>query len=301
MLTDVVVALDGSHFCWSAARHAILMARAFRATIHGVSVTDVKILEGKLLEELIDVITTQNLHGTPITGPGDTDKKLSDSRELDSAVHKLYHDKGQLLLEQLERECKAAGVVYRSAVTEGMIPGVICGTAKDVKAQLIFLGKRGMNAKWSGPLLGSTAESVVRLARRPVLLAQKTYVPIETAYVAYDGGLISVRALRFTAELCARCEWKMCVICVHRSPKRRQKLLKEAEHMADLHSIKIDSIEKSGEPVQQILDATAADVNALIVLGARSSQLLGLTLGSVSERIMRRAPQPVLLYRPLPR
>ena len=300
MLTNLIVGLDGSHFSWSAARHAMQLAQTFGATLHGVSVTDVKIFEGKLLEELADAITVTASPDGATAGTDSAGSKHADPAIIDvTRVQKLYHDKGQLLLEQLERDCKAAGVTYRAALATGMIPGVICATAKETNAELIILGKRGVNAKWSGPLLGSTVEAVVRLAKRPVMLAQERHAPIEAAYVAYDGGLISIRALRFAAELCARSRWKMHVICVHRSPKRREKLLVEAADMADLHSIQIQPIEKSGEPVEEILNATATDLSALIVLGARSRRLLGLTLGSVSERIMRRAPQPVLLYRPL--
>ena len=272
MLTNIVVPLDGSSFSWSAVHHAIQIARQYRATIHGVSITDVKIIEGQLLDDL----------------------------NVDSAVaQSLYHDKGRMLLEQLERECKRADVVFQPVLTAGTVPGLICRTASQVKAELILMGKKGVNAKWSGPLLGSTAESVVRQAKRPVLLVQEVYAPIETVYVAYDGEFVSIRALRFAAELCSRCKWKMQVISIHRSEERLKKLLREAVEMAELHGMKITTVGKSGDVMQQILEITSEDPNALIVLGAYSSRLLGFILGNVPERVMRRAPQPVLLYRPL--
>ena len=161
------------------------------------------------------------------------------------------------------------------------------------------MGKKGINAQWSGPLLGTTAESVVRQAKRPVLLAQEVYSPIETVYIAYDGGFVSIRALRFAAELCARCQWQMKVISINRSKERRDKLLNEAVEMVKLHGLKITTIGKSGDVMKQILDITSEEPNALIILGAYSSRLRGLILGNVPERIMRRAPQPVLIYRPL--
>ncbi len=96
------------------------------------------------------------------------------------------------------------------------------------------------------------------------------------------------------------CGWQMRVISVHRSPERRKKLLSEAAKIADLHGVKITPIDKSGDVLLRVLEVTAEEPNALLVLGARSRRMLGLTVGSVSERVMRRAPQPVLLYRPVP-
>lgn len=272
MLTNIVVPLDGSSFSWSAARHAIQIAQKCRATIHGVSITDVKIIEGQLLDDLnIDAATAQTL----------------------------YQDKGRMLLEQLERECKTAGVTFQTALTSGMVPGSIIRTASEVEAELIVMGKKGVNSQWTGPLLGSTAESVVRQAKRPVLLTSEEYTPIETVYVAYDGAFVSIRALRFAADLSSNCQWKMQVISIHRLEEQREKLLREAVEMAELHGLEITTIGRDGDVMEQILDITSGDKNALIVLGAYSSRLLGFILGNVPERIMRRAPQPVLLYRPV--
>jgi nucleotide-binding universal stress UspA family protein len=300
MLKNIVVPLDGSNFSWCAAHHALDVAHAYQAAIHGVSITDVKVIEGKVLDDLIEIVSRLNIHIGPMPGDKVDRANTSEVPSIDAEmIQDLYQDQGRLLLGELERKCKAAGVAYQSSMPMGMIPGVICRVANESKAELIVLGKRGLNSKWTGPLLGATTESVVRMAKRPVLLAQETYVPIETVYVAYDGDLLSVRALRFAADLCARCGWKMRVVSVFDSPERCQKVLQEASEITELHNVKIEVVARSGEVVEQILEATAPEPNSLIVLGAHSHRLLGLTLGNVSERVMRRAPQPVLLYRPI--
>lgn len=274
MVKNIVVPLDGSSYSWSASRHAIQVARAYRAMIHGVSVTDVKILEGSVLDDL-DV-------GTEV-------------------AQQRYQDKGNLLLNEFESRCQEADVSYRSVHTVGIVPGAICRVAAEVEAELIVMGKRGENGAWNTPLLGSTAESVVRLARRPVLLAQEHYAPVDQVAVAYDGALISIRCLRFAADMCQTCRWPLSVISVHRSPRTREKRLREAARTAELHGLKITPIECAGnDVVQEIIDGTAEGPQALLALGARSRRLLGLTLGNTAERTMRRVPQPVLVYRPLP-
>ncbi len=273
MPKNIVVPLDSSDYGWSAMRHAIQMARPYRATIHGVYAIDVKIIKGQLVDDL-------NV----------------DSKD----VQNIYQDKGQMLLEQLGNDCKAAGVAFQTVMKMGTVSDLIRDIASQVEAELIVMGKRGVNAQWTGPLLGSIAESVVRQTKRPVFLAQEVYEPIQEVYVAYDGELVSIRALRFAADLCARCRWDMRVIVVNRSEERIKELSREAQEMGRIHGLKIESIGRNGDAAEQILDVISEDTNALIVLGAYSSRLRRLILGSVSEQIMHKAQQPVLLYRPLP-
>lgn len=271
MIKNIVVPLDSSDYSWSAALHAIQMARPYRATIHGVYAIDAKIVKGQILNDLhVNSKTAKNL----------------------------YQAKGQEILEKLEAECKAAGIAFQKVIDLSPVFELICRTASDVKAELIVMGRKGVNARWSGQLLGSIAESVVRQAKRPVLLAQETHKPIEKVYMAYDGQIVSIRALRFVAELCARCRWKMSVISIHRSEVRRNKLLREAVEMAELYSLKITAIGGSGDVVKQILSVSSEEPNVLIAMGAYSSRLRGLILGNVPELVMYKAPQPALIYRP---
>src|SRR5512139_66642 len=129
MLKKILVPLDGSDYSWSAARHAIQMAKAFRADIHGLTVTDVKIVDGQIATDLhVDHETAE----------------------------KIYQDKGHALLEQLKQECDLAKVVFYPVTTTGMVSSSICSIATDTRAELIAIGKHGINADWSGPLLGST-------------------------------------------------------------------------------------------------------------------------------------------------
>lgn len=271
MLKNVLVPLDGSDYSQSAGKHAIQIARAFHATIYGLTVTDVKIVDGQIAEDL-------NInHDT---------------------AERIYKDKGYALLKQLEDECSSAKVAFRPVSVTGMVARSISQTANKIRAEIIAIGKRGVNANWSGLLLGSTAESLIRQSGRSVLLSQENYNPIETVFVAYDGSVVSIRALRFAAEMCAKCKWKMSVITVHRSPAQRDKLLKQSEETAELYGMKITKIGKGGEVIKQILEVTAEEPNALIVIGAYSRRLRELLLGSVAERIIHRATQPILVYRP---
>lgn len=271
MLKNVVVPLDGSEYSWSAVHHSIQIARPFRATIHGVYAIDAKVINGDLLNDL----------------------------KVDPEVaREVYKAKGQNLLADFSEKCEAEKLTCQSVVDVSAIPDLIRKTARGVDAELIIMGKKGVNAQWTGPLLGSTAESVVRRVGRPVLLAQEVYAPIKKVLVAYDGELVSIRALRFTADLCQRCKWDMSVISVHDSEGQRQKLLQQALEMAELHQLKITTIGKSGDVTEQIIEAVSEHTDTLIAIGAYSSRLRRLILGNIPEEIMHQAMQPVLIYRP---
>ena len=272
MLKNIVVPLDGSDYSWCAAQLAIQIAHSHRAKIHGVYSIDAKVIEGSLL--------------TDLKVPPETAKRI-------------YQDKGQKLLGEFGEKCRGAGVAFQPNIDVSAIADLVRKMASEVEAELIVMGKKGLNAQWTGPLLGSTAESVVRRARRPVLLTHEAYSPIKRVYVAYDGELVSIRSLRFAADLCEYCKWDMFVISVHDSEKRREELLREAKEMAELHELKIATVGRVGEVSDQILEATTGEPDALIAVGAYSSNLRRLILGSVSEEIMHRATQPVLIYRPM--
>jgi nucleotide-binding universal stress UspA family protein len=272
MLKNILVPLDGSDYSWSAAHHAIQIAKAFRAKIYGLTVTDVKIIDGQIADDLnID----------------------------HEAVEKIYRDKGHALLDRLKQECDLAKLKFSPITTTGMVTGSICKKTAEVKAGLIAIGKKGVNASWSGPMLGSTAESLIRQSKLSILLAQENYESISSVYVAYDGAVISIKALRFSAELCSKCKWGLSIITVKNSKDQCKRLLDQAEETAGLHECKqICKIGKSGDVVKQILDVTSEEPNALIVIGAYSRRLHELIIGSVPERIIHKAIQPVLIYRP---
>lgn len=273
MLKDILVVLDGSDYSWSALGHAIELARCFQATVHGMIIT---------IGKLIDKQTFDKFR----MGFEHVDVEFAQLKE------------GLVLMEQFEQRCSSGSVRFNWFTTDSTHAKSIWDKALEIGADIMIVGKHGKEEIAPYPSKVLSVDKIVRQAKLPIMLSQRAYQPIETAYLAYDGAIISIRALRFIAEICSRCKWKMKVLCVHRSPFRRDKLLEQASETAELHGVSIEKIGRGGDVVRQLLEVTAENPNALIVMGAYSKKLKELIIGSVPERIMHLAPQPILIYRP---
>jgi nucleotide-binding universal stress UspA family protein len=65
-----------------------------------------------------------------------------------------------------------------------------------------------------------------------------------------------------------------------------------------LKSVKINSVVRFGKPVKEIVAAAKEEQSDLIVMASRGSGLARLFAGSVTERVARHAPCPVISIQP---
>src|SRR5262249_4910563 len=84
-------------------------------------------------------------------------------------------ERGRVILELFERRCREAGIAGTTAMPIGVVANEICDHART--ADVIVLGHRGINERFSTGLLGSTTESVARKAPRPVLVSPQSIAP----------------------------------------------------------------------------------------------------------------------------
>ena len=152
MFKNILLPTDGSDYSLTASRYAIELAKLYKATVHGLSVVNVKLTQGSLIADLSTIV-----------------------RLAPRQVEEVLHDKGQVVLDELKKSCEEAGVRCKMYSSMGIVGESICEKARI--ADLIVMGKYGESGKWVGPLLGSLAEMVVRQADRPVLLASNEYEP----------------------------------------------------------------------------------------------------------------------------
>jgi hypothetical protein len=70
----------------------------------------------------------------------------------------------------------------------------------EADADLIVIGKRGEAADFAKMHLGSNLERVVRVSRKPVLVASRAFKPIKRFLVAFDGGPSAMKAIDHIAR-----------------------------------------------------------------------------------------------------
>lgn len=276
MFRNILFPMDDSDHSVTASKYAIELAKLYGATIHGLSVVNIKLTQGQFIADLSNIVSLAP-----------------------SQVEGVLQDKVTALLERFGESCEGTGVSCKTSSSMGIVGDSICQKARI--ADLIVMGKYGESGKWAGALLGSVAETVVRQADKPVLLVSKEYQPIDRILMAYDSGRSANHMLRIAANLAMTLEIPITVLVISDDKeKEREKgkaILEEAQYYLEAYKIDVNPLLKDGEPAEEIL-MTAKDNNAsLIAMGAYGHNIREFLLGSITEHVMRETACPVLLYR----
>ena len=88
-----------------------------------------------------------------------------------SQLQEYYAEEGAAQLAPAKRKLDAAGIKYKATVLVGPVAETIVKRAKDKRADIIYIGTRGMSDLGKA-LLGSTATKVLHISDTPVLLVR---------------------------------------------------------------------------------------------------------------------------------
>ena len=222
-------------------------------------------------------------------------------------------------LDAEKKQLEAKGVSVTSEVFEDVPGFAISGAAERSKADLIVMGSRGLSGL-KHIVLGSVAERTVRSAPCPVLTVKAEVGPLRlrTIVVGMDFSAAAQRALELAALL-AKKAGPAHLVLVHAEyipVELEQYLLREGDSALQRmsESVKKD-LEKAlvglqdqgisaefltvrGTPEKVLVDVADQKRADLIAIGTHGRRgLTHLLLGSVAERVVRTAKQPVLTVR----
>lgn len=275
-MTERVVALvDGSDYARSTCEYAAWVAK--RSGI-GVELLHV-IPPAKVKSDLSGAISL-----------GARSSLLAELSELDEARSKLATRHGRAILEDAAEIVRAGGV---EDVQQRLRHGDLVETVAEIEpdARLIVIGKRGEGASKSSADLGSNLERVVRAAKRPVLVSNRAFKPIEKVLLVWDGGAAAGRALDRIASLPFYRGLSVQVTSIGKSDGQNAAVtrLKEAGLQATAKLLPADSA----------MATEVADGGFdMVVTGAyRHSPLRQLMVGSVTDALIRDCKVPLLLVR----
>jgi len=275
---NILVGIDASEHSRNAQTYAFYLARRLDATVTGLHVVDIVSIEGPFLHD--------------ISGSFGLEPYL----DLSFKMREALTARGNALLEAFTADAKAENLRAETVLDLGVVANVICEHAKS--ADLLAIGHRGMNERFSTGLLGSTAESVTRKCARPVFIAPMEFREIRRAVLAYDGSERASNAMRHAAEFCGELKIPLTVVTVTRDPNLGERSLNEARGYFRSHPGQVDFELLSGhvhETIVAYLKQSAAD---LLFIGAYGhSRIIEMVLGSTTEYVLRNATCPVFLSR----
>jgi nucleotide-binding universal stress UspA family protein len=276
MIKSLLVAVDSSASAAAVLEHAVSLARACQARITGLNVLDIRYVE---MPPYIDYAYAFEAMA-PATATLDLMEK--------------FQEKGERILGDLRKTVEEAGLPVAVRMAEGVPGQVIADLAKE--HDLVVLGKRGEHAKWGRDLLGSTAESVTKRSKAPVLLVQEQFRAFAKALVMIDGSEPAERALQLAAELAAKLPLEMTVVTAQDEEKEGQAVLATAKAYLKKAKLAATYVVLPGKPARTAATIMADHPIDLVIMGMRGhSAIHDLILGRTTEQVMRSVPVPVLL------
>lgn len=277
MFKNILIPQDGSKHSRAALCFGIWLAKRFNAKIIGLYVVDVVAMEGPFLHDL-----SGSLGFEPFLN-------------FSTKMREILENKGQGILKEFREACEKEKVVYDSAQDFGIVTNAICEKAKT--ADIIIMGRRGINIQFEYGLLGSTTEGVIRKSPKPVIIVPDEYKKPSKPLLAYDGGVTSSRAMHSAAEIVKTLKLPLTVLTVSKD-KNGEMLLKEAEGYFKPYNIQHQFISLKGDAPQEIVKYYKENNHDILFMGVTShSRIVELVLGSTTEYVMRSVNGPVFLER----
>jgi len=281
MIKRLIVGFDGSPSSFAAANYAFDLGSKLDIPVVGIYVVDKRLLDETLLEDLAGILGFTFYLGIS--------QKVKDA--LEKRADALFKEFAQLGREK--------GAKVSLVQVEGIPYEEIANEAEE--DDLIFVGYKGLHLV-NLPLIGSTAERVIRIAPCPVFVARDNYKPIKRIGVAFDGSEVAKKALKVGAELAEGYGAKMEVIFVEPSKDFPEELIDRLKAEAD----KVLGEEKAdytftllkGFPEEQLVEYQANGNVDLLVMGAFGTRpLKEILLGSVAYFVMHNAKGPVVFVK----
>lgn len=279
MIKTILIATDGSDYSKTAVEYGIYFAEKLEASLIGLHVTDIRLLPGPFFGDVTGTISPPPYQDAiPI---------------MEAALQ----DRADAILKAFQEQCGSKAVCRAIRKVTGIIDETIIEEGEN--ADCILLAQRGERShRVGGAILGSTAESVVRLSGKPVLITPATFIETESIALAYDGSPTADHALQLAVALSDKALWPLTVITISSDPKATDQTIKKIEPLLEGLAIKAETIVLTGKEDKVLLQFIQEGSVEMMIMGAFGhNRLHELFLGSTTSSIIRKSPIPILMTR----
>jgi nucleotide-binding universal stress UspA family protein len=278
MIKNLLVAIDGSEHSRSAIEHALWIAERLGASLTALHVIDIVSIEGSFLHD--------------VSGSLGFEPYL----DFSTKMREVLEARGKAMLAEFTERAADTKVHCETSLAVGVIANEICEYART--ADLVVIGHRGINEKFSTGLLGGTAESLTRKCPKPLLVCPMEWKGVKKPLLAYDGSQRSASAMQAAAEFCVSFQLPLAVLHVARDEASGARILEEASRYLASYPLATSFSSLGGNVPEQIVGAIRSEGHDLLFIGAYGhSRIVEMVLGSTTEYVLRNAPCPLFLNR----
>ena len=277
MYKVILSAIDESKY-----NESVLAATKFFAKSYNSSV---------LVQYVVNLISLEGSFFHDISGA----LSMEPMANITKKMKELLKEKGEILLKEFCEELSGEDLECKKYLDIGIVANKIVERGKI--ADLILIGKQGVNEKFSQNDIGSTAEGVLKKSDTNVLVVTDSFNGFSKPILAYDGTKVSKRAMEGAAYLCEKLNLPLTVVTVT-DKNKTQKILDEAEIY--LKSFKIDVHYKllKGSPHSEITSIINNENYDLAFMGTISHHFfIERILGSTATYVLRKTNIPIIFSR----
>lgn len=279
MIKTILVGIDGSEHARTATDYALELAARLDGRVVGLHVVDIVSIEGSFFHD--------------ISGSLGFEPYL----DFSSKMRDVLQERGKAQLEAFAELAAQRQVRADTVLGMGIVANEIVERART--ADLVVIGRRGLNERFSTGLLGGTGESVTRRCPKPVLTTPLGFRAIGHPVLAYDGSTRAASAMQYAAEFCATLGLPLTVLTVNRDEEQGRRILNEASSYLAPYNIAGEfELQQTGNAPERIANFIRERNHDLLFIGAYGhSRIIEMVLGSTTEYVLRNADCPVFLYR----
>ena len=278
-MRKILIPTDGSANSLTALEYGIYIARKSEASLIGLYVIDVNLIQGPMLTDISGSVGMPPYDG------------------FFEAIETSLNEKADFSLKAFLERCNKSHTNVEVKKTIGKISQIIIEEAQS--ADLILMAKKGEHFHLKeGGLLGSVAEAVVRNSGKPVMITPENFLEIESMGLAYDGSEPAKKALKLSLELSEQNAWPLTAVVISSDTQKAVPLTNEIENAADALDADCAVIVLPGKEAEEIIKFIKEGAVELMVMGAFGhNRLRALLMGSTTSQVIKKSPIPVLLTR----
>ncbi len=279
MMKKILIPTDGSANSLTALEYGIYIARKVEASLMGLYVIDVNLIQGPMLTDISGSVGMPPYDG------------------FFEAIETSLNEKADFSLKAFLERCKKSRTNAEVKKAIGKISQIIIEEAQS--ADLILMAKKGEHFHLKeGGLLGSVAEAVVRNSGKPVMITPENFLEIESMGLAYDGSEPAKKALKLSLALSEQNAWPLTAVVISPDTQKVVTLTNEIENAAETLNADCAVIVLPGKEAEEIIKFIKEGAVELMVMGAFGhNRLRALLMGSTTSQVIQKSHIPVLLTR----
>lgn len=229
---------------------------------------------------------------------GERDVLLDELSDEDAQKNRETINHGKEVLKELRERVTDKGY---SNVTISQRHGTLYENLKELepKLRVVIFGFSGMGHMQKEDEIGSCVENIIRDIDAPIILVNRDYSPVKNVMIAFNGKSGSVRALEeLSSSPMLERDIKRYVVNINSNKNSSDKLMAQAKELIKHEPLNCEFIQKSGEPLESILECIDKNKIDMLAIGSYShGKLKSAIFGSFTTKLIQNVKIPLVILK----